>query len=302
MAKVLISDQYLEDIADAIREKNNTNNTYTPAQMASAISSISAGGTTPTGSLSIIENGTYNVSNYAEANVNLPIRQIYWNKNDAINPVAGDLFINIGEESVITSTTQSMSFIPNGYLEDHVWADATTKNISSFYANTSSTSYAQVSMKSGAGVETYGYFTFDMSDKPSENYLLTSVSCQVTLSNTATSNERSSAWVALYIGDEMLEGTKVNLTGTSKVTLSIPQTNLTSWEDLANLTLKVSGTRANSNTSYARYFYLYGASLTINYTTTADYQTVIQTERYNGTRWIPGPIDDCMIAGDKFKI
>ena len=40
MAKVLVSDQYLTDIANAIREKNETNITYTPAQMASAILAI----------------------------------------------------------------------------------------------------------------------------------------------------------------------------------------------------------------------------------------------------------------------
>lgn len=40
MAKVLISDQYLDDIADAIREKNNSENTYTPPQMAPAIRAI----------------------------------------------------------------------------------------------------------------------------------------------------------------------------------------------------------------------------------------------------------------------
>ena len=41
MAKVLVSDQYLTDIANAIREKNETNITYTPSQMANAILSIS---------------------------------------------------------------------------------------------------------------------------------------------------------------------------------------------------------------------------------------------------------------------
>lgn len=40
MAKVLISDQYLNDIADAIRGKNGLDDTYTPAQMASAITAI----------------------------------------------------------------------------------------------------------------------------------------------------------------------------------------------------------------------------------------------------------------------
>ncbi len=41
MAKVLISDQYLEDIADAIRNKNNTVNTYMPSEMAAAILALS---------------------------------------------------------------------------------------------------------------------------------------------------------------------------------------------------------------------------------------------------------------------
>jgi hypothetical protein len=40
MAKVLISDQYLEDIADSIRDRLSVSTTYTPAQMAAAISSF----------------------------------------------------------------------------------------------------------------------------------------------------------------------------------------------------------------------------------------------------------------------
>lgn len=50
MAKVIVSETYLSDIADAIRAKNGSSNTYTPAQMATAISNISGGGgsTTPT--------------------------------------------------------------------------------------------------------------------------------------------------------------------------------------------------------------------------------------------------------------
>ena len=44
MSKVVITESYLEDIADAIREKNGTQSTYTPAQMATAISNISGGG------------------------------------------------------------------------------------------------------------------------------------------------------------------------------------------------------------------------------------------------------------------
>lgn len=44
MSKVLVTDTYLTDIADAIRAKTNTQQSYTLAQMPDAISSISSGG------------------------------------------------------------------------------------------------------------------------------------------------------------------------------------------------------------------------------------------------------------------
>lgn len=44
MANVIIDDTHLSDIADAIRGKNGSLNTYTPAQMAAAISAIETGG------------------------------------------------------------------------------------------------------------------------------------------------------------------------------------------------------------------------------------------------------------------
>ena len=44
MARVLINESNLENIADAIRAKNGTQNTYTPSQMANAITAISTGG------------------------------------------------------------------------------------------------------------------------------------------------------------------------------------------------------------------------------------------------------------------
>lgn len=37
MTKVLVTDTYLEDIADSIRAKNGSSDTYTPSQMSTAI-------------------------------------------------------------------------------------------------------------------------------------------------------------------------------------------------------------------------------------------------------------------------
>lgn len=77
MSKVLITESYLEDIADSIRAKNGTQNTYKPSQMASAIDDISGGGTTPTGTkeISITQNGTTteDVTNYASAEITVNV-------------------------------------------------------------------------------------------------------------------------------------------------------------------------------------------------------------------------------------
>lgn len=44
MGRVLVSDTYLTDIANAIRGKNGSTDSYTPQQMASAIENIPSGG------------------------------------------------------------------------------------------------------------------------------------------------------------------------------------------------------------------------------------------------------------------
>lgn len=47
MSKALITEDYLTDIADAIRAKNGSSDTYTPPQMAAAIAAIPTGGGAP---------------------------------------------------------------------------------------------------------------------------------------------------------------------------------------------------------------------------------------------------------------
>lgn len=61
MATVLINDEYLTDIAVAIRNKNNSETLYKPKEMAAAIDAITGGGAEPAviEALTITANGTY---------------------------------------------------------------------------------------------------------------------------------------------------------------------------------------------------------------------------------------------------
>lgn len=70
MSKVLVSESNLTAIGSAIREKNGTDTSYKPGDMAAAILEIQTG-IEPVGDITITENGEYDVVNYAKAIVDV---------------------------------------------------------------------------------------------------------------------------------------------------------------------------------------------------------------------------------------
>lgn len=88
--QVLVTRSYLEDTGDAIREKLETDLAYTPAEFGAAIRSIE-GGITPTGTIQITTNGTHDVTEYADANVNVQpnLQSKTVNQNGTVTPDQG---------------------------------------------------------------------------------------------------------------------------------------------------------------------------------------------------------------------
>ena len=69
--KVICNKSDLVNVADAVRSKLGVTDTYYVSELSSAIQSIQTGGITPSGTISITENGTVDVSQYANAEVNV---------------------------------------------------------------------------------------------------------------------------------------------------------------------------------------------------------------------------------------
>lgn len=64
MAKVLVTESYIRDIASAIRAKNGRSASYTPSQMAAAIGSIQSAGALSIISYTFSSNGSYSASSF----------------------------------------------------------------------------------------------------------------------------------------------------------------------------------------------------------------------------------------------
>lgn len=107
MSIAIIDESLLTNIADAIRTKTGSSDTYTPAEMAEAIADISTGGT-PTGTKQITINAagtvTEDVTNYANVQITTP-------SGSAGTPTATKGSVSNHAVSVTPSVTNTTGYI-----------------------------------------------------------------------------------------------------------------------------------------------------------------------------------------------
>ena len=155
---------------------------------------------------------------------------------------------------------------PTSYDTTHYsWASVSSSYpISNAYTDSSSTSYAQVSWKTGANAETYVYLRFDLSAIPADATINSVTAKAKGYVNTTNSSRVTSRQMQLAAGTTLKGSALTISTSTNEQTFS----NTGSWTRAELLTAGVRFyvKRGTSNTSSTYNLRMYGATITVNYT------------------------------------
>lgn len=158
---------------------------------------------------------------------------------------------------------------PSGYDERSAWKNA--YSLENAYNGTENTNRATFALKTDNAL-TYIYLTFDLSSIPADA-IINSVSCNVKASiDNANAARIAQKQVQLFSGTEA-KGT-VTTIPTSQSSIVSLDTGTWTREELDSLTLRFYAKRGYSGTSNNYYIYIYGADLTIEYTSGGVTQTL----------------------------
>lgn len=186
----------------------------------------------------------------------------------------------------------NLSVVPSGYTGSTGITTSSSYPISNGYTDTSSSTYARLSLSTSS--TGYLYYTFDCSDIPS-TATISSITAQAKVRVSSTSRVTSTQ-CQLFTGTTA-KGSNVTFASTSSTNIVTLSTG-SSWtrSELDDLRMKIGGT--GSSSSQSKYIYFYGAEVDITYVTES--RTVTVTLSGNGTVSPSG--SSTVYDGDEFEL
>lgn len=160
----------------------------------------------------------------------------------------------------------SITLVPNGYdsSKSSFSSISTSNPITNAYANTSSTTYADINLNSGMSSSSKLAITFNVSQIPSGS-TINSIGCKFKANLSGNSYASLTGTARLHTSSTSM-GSSVSLTKNSVNTYTFSNTGSWTYDQLQELYLLFTCTAGFSWGGSSNKLQLYGAELTIDYT------------------------------------